>query len=127
MRDSRLSIHTRVNSFYVHNAWTDTPMAGPFKREHDAANAKIRLDGMRYMAKIYGTVDEAWKGCDTRWGVWDTQEESFMVCAEAEDRLYVSDDIANIEYIARTLNDNARNDARLRWFQRRHPVTASIR
>lgn len=110
----RLRIVSRVNSFYVRNAWNNEIVAGPFTYEANARRTVIALDGTRYKVKQVSEESH---------GVWDTQEHRFIMCEWDISTTYLTDDPRVAEKVARSLNDKARNESRLWQFRMRYPVS----
>ena len=124
---THLTIVTRVRSYYVHNTRTDTIEAGPYAYEANARKTLVAMEGTRFCAKLYTPeMRGEWTGCGIRYGVWDSQEAAFVQLS-GEDTDYTTEDSAAAEYVARAMNDNRRNDARLRLFQQRHPISSVYR
>lgn len=113
----RLRIVVRVNSFYVRNAWNDEIVAGPFSYEANARRTVVAMDGSRFECRPIDTDQH---------GVWDKHEHRFIGCALDESVTYTTGDSALAKRVARTLNDKQRNEARLRQYQERYPVSGDF-
>jgi hypothetical protein len=113
----RMRVISRVNSFYVHNTWSNQIVAGPFTTERNASRTVIALDGTRFEVK----------SLDTRYGVYDTHEDRFIGCVTDSTTTYVTEDATAGAYLARQLNDRERNESRLRQYRQRYPVLGELR
>jgi hypothetical protein len=120
---SHLRIITRVSSYYVQNVVHDEVLAGPFPNDGKARNALIMLDGKRYVPEEINNL----RGCDTRYGIWDTHEKVFIGLDGDESEIFITADLSSAAYTARGLNDYQRNDSRLNQYRERHPVNGERR